>query len=105
MLKISFQNIHVSYNLLFSRKAIIHGDVKPSNILLDAHGNARLSDAGIAVEIPEDRSHYTASGNVTGTYAFQDPILKKDKKRRPTNDVFSYGVCMYFRGNALCITG
>ena len=73
------------------REPIIHGDVKPSNILLDTWGNARLGDAGLAVEMPKDRSHCTGTNTYAGTQPFRDPYADDDE-RKPCNDIFSLGV-------------
>lgn len=34
-------------------QGIVYRDCKPENILLDDHGHVRISDLGLAVEIPE----------------------------------------------------
>lgn len=35
------------------KQGIVYRDCKPENILLDDHGHVRISDLGLAVEIPE----------------------------------------------------
>lgn len=34
-------------------QGIVYRDCKPENILLDDHGHVRISDLGLAVQIPE----------------------------------------------------
>jgi serine/threonine protein kinase len=36
------------------QQGIVYRDCKPENILLDDHGHVRISDLGLAVEIPMD---------------------------------------------------
>lgn len=35
------------------QQGIVYRDCKPENILLDDHGHVRISDLGLAVEIPD----------------------------------------------------
>ena len=50
---------------------MLHRDVKPGNILMDAAGVARLSDFGLVR--PPDAPHLTQIGSVVGTAAYVSP--------------------------------
>jgi hypothetical protein len=62
-----------------AKGVILHRDVKPANILLDQHFNAKLSDVGLALHKPttmhESSSHL--SDELTGTIGFLDPIYSR----------------------------
>jgi len=45
---------------------VVHRDVKSSNILLDKHWNAKLSDFGLAKLLGSERSYVTT--RVMGTF-------------------------------------
>jgi serine/threonine protein kinase len=71
---------------------IIHRDVTPSNILLSAEGEIKLSDFGIAV-----RAEQTSSGSkdLTGKVAYMAPELLEGQPQDARADVFAVGVVLW----------
>jgi len=79
-------------------QGIVHRDVKPSNILLSAGGEARLGDFGIARLL--DASTLTVNGTTLGTAAYMAPEQLEDHQVGPSADVWSLGMVLLE-----CLTG
>ncbi|TVU46803.1 hypothetical protein EJB05_06366, partial [Eragrostis curvula] len=71
---------------------VIHGDVKPANILLDGSFNAKLSDFGISRLVNTDRTLYTE--NLKGSIGYMDPLFALDGCLTVKSDVYSFGVVL-----------
>ncbi len=75
------------------KRDVIHRDIKPSNVMLDAEGNAYLSDFGIA-RVLEGTSKLTGSG-IVGTPAYMAPEQSEPGIPSPTMDIYALGVMLY----------
>lgn len=69
---------------------LLHLDVTPNNILVDARGRARVGDFGLARLAPATRSG-TSSPDVGGTVGYAAPELLRGGLPRPEAD--QYGLC------------
>jgi serine/threonine-protein kinase len=74
------------------QRSIVHRDVKPANILVDAAGRARLTDFGLATSAGVDR--LTQSGAMLGTAHYMSPEQLVGHAGPPT-DVWALGVVLY----------
>jgi eukaryotic-like serine/threonine-protein kinase len=78
--------LHVAH-----RKGIIHGDVKPANILITEDGKVKLTDFGMARLASRD----TKDTPLLGTPAYWCPEQILGKAQDARSDIFSLGVVLY----------
>ncbi|TWW74842.1 rhodopsin kinase GRK1b [Takifugu flavidus] len=71
---------------------IVYRDLKPENVLLDDAGHVRLSDLGLAVELPPGKDK---TSGYAGTPGFMAPELLEKKEYDYTVDYFTLGVTLY----------
>jgi len=78
--------------------SIVHGDLKPANILLDENFVTKLSDFGICRLL----DHKEGSSNNTticrtdpkGTFVYMDPEFVSTGELSPKSDVYSFGIIL-----------
>ncbi|HUG54733.1 MAG TPA: serine/threonine-protein kinase, partial [Vicinamibacteria bacterium] len=76
-------------------RGVVHRDVKPENILLDASGSVKVTDFGIARLLgPEAEKGITAVGRLVGTPRYLAPEALAGGPPDPRMDVFAVGVVL-----------
>lgn len=73
-----------------SGRQVVHGDLSPGNVMVDAHGQATLVDFGLS-KLTAD--HQTAEVWFTPGYAAPEVF---DGKRTPGTDRYAFGAIAYF---------
>jgi tRNA A-37 threonylcarbamoyl transferase component Bud32 len=74
-------------------RGLVHRDVKPQNVLLNADGQAKMTDFGIAREV--DVQGVTITGTVLGTSEYIAPEQARGQQVDQQTDVYSLGVVLY----------
>ena len=73
------------------RAKIIHGDVKPANILVTPEGQVKLGDFGIS----HISTQISGSGDLLGTPAYLSPEQILGNLQDTRSDLFSLGIVLY----------
>ena len=79
------------------REGVIHRDVKPSNILIDRHGFAKVADFGIAsMRADHTTRHVTVANQSVGTAIYMSPEQQRDAASVDhRSDIYATGVMLY----------
>jgi len=87
---------HVLQALAYAhRRGVVHRDVKPENILVDAAGAVKVTDFGIARLVTGDADPgITAVGRVAGTPRYLAPEALAGAAPDPRMDVYAVGIVL-----------
>ena len=72
---------------------IVHRDVKPGNVMITAHGEAKLLDFGLARL--RDAAPITREGTTLGTPVYMAPEQLRGEEPGPAVDVWALGVVLW----------
>jgi len=75
---------------------VIHRDIKPGNILLDAHGEPLITDFGLAKRLDAGQE-LTASGQILGTLQYMPPeqAMGRTENVSIEADIYALGALLY----------
>lgn len=72
---------------------IVHGDIKPGNVLITDEGVAKITDFGVSRATWDTTC--TGGGMVAGTPGYFAPEMARGGDPSPASDVFSLGATLY----------
>jgi DNA-binding transcriptional ArsR family regulator len=72
---------------------IVHRDIKPGNIMVDAEDRVKITDFGLAQPLHDEDS--TLSGVIAGTPGYMAPEQLRDERVDPRADIFAVGCVLY----------
>jgi len=79
-----------------AEQGVIHRDIKPGNILIDARGVPRITDLGVAKISAGAGSYATVSESMLGTPYYISPEQAKDARNVDLrSDIYSLGATLY----------
>ncbi len=84
---------------LCGRRNVIHRDIKPENIFINAFGDFKLGDFGIARRL----ENVTGGLSRKGTYYYMAPEVEKGTEYDARVDQYSLGIVLYRFTNGNCL--
>jgi serine/threonine-protein kinase len=90
------------------RQSVVHRDVKPANIMVEAGDRVKVTDFGIA-KVTNAGEQLTATGSLLGTPSYMSPEQARGSELDGRSDLFSVGAVLYemlagkraFRGDSI----
>ena len=84
-----------AFTYAHEKARLVHRDLKPANVMIDHHGEAKVTDFGIAGSIAENVSRVTMQQGGSGTIAYMSPQQVMGRAPSPKDDIYSLGATIF----------
>jgi serine/threonine-protein kinase len=77
------------------QRGLVHGDLKPSNLMLERSGAVRILDFGLAAQVHADATTSNIEAEPQGTIAYMAPELLTGARTSELTDIYALGVVLF----------
>lgn len=74
---------------------IVHRDLKPSNVMVNARGDVKVADFGIARSLTDSVSMLTMARGTSGTLAYMSPQQLDGERVSELDDIYALGATLF----------
>ncbi|HRI81915.1 MAG TPA: protein kinase [Opitutaceae bacterium] len=74
---------------------VVHRDLKPANLMIDARGDLKIADFGIAASVSDSVSRVSQQAGSSGTPVYMSPQQMMGEKPAVADDVYALGATLY----------
>ncbi|WP_462116674.1 serine/threonine-protein kinase, partial [Lysobacter xanthus] len=74
-------------------RGVVHRDLKPANVLIDAAGDAFVTDFGVALSVASSTRH--ATSGIVGTPDYLSPEQARGDPVGPRSDLYALGLILH----------
>ena len=78
-----------------TKAKVVHRDLKPANLMIDAAGDLKVTDFGIATSISDSVSRVSKQAGSSGTPVYMSPQQMMGEKPAVTDDIYAFGATLY----------
>lgn len=74
---------------------VVHRDLKPANLMVDARGDLKIADFGIAASVTDSVSRVSQQAGSSGTPVFMSPQQMMGERPAITDDIYAVGASLF----------